>query len=241
MNASLKTSVVDTKQWYEQYYGDKGATRNNILRDPGALFQLLAHDIALTRALRSVSANQDSSLVLDVGCGEGGNIFLLLRLGFTPTNLFGIDIQEDRIARAKSKNPLITFQCGDAACQNFPNNTFDLVMESALFIHLTDDMLAKRIAAEMIRVTRPGGSLLIADWRYPKPGNPNYKAVSARRIRDLFDVGSSTVVYKTFRGPLVPPIGRFLSKHCSPPYFLLHTLFPFLVGHTVTVLKKVES
>src|SRR6185312_5907818 len=198
MDASLKTSVVDTKQWYEQYYGAKGAARNNILRDAGALFQLVAHDVALIRALRSVSANQDSAVVLDVGCGDGGNIFLLLRLGFKPTNLFGIDIQEDRIAKAKSKNPLIAFQCADAARQDFPDNTFDLVMESALFIHLTDEILAKQIAEEMVRVTKLGGSLLIADWRYPKPGNPNYNAVSRRRIMHLFGVGTRTEAYKTF-------------------------------------------
>jgi SAM-dependent methyltransferase len=160
-------------------------------------------------------------------------------LGFKPSNLFGIDIQEARIAKAKSKNPLITFQCIDATRQDYADNTFDIVMESGLFIHLTDEALAKQVAFEMLRVTKMGGALILADWRYPKLGNHNYKAVSMRRIKRLFGVGTHSIIHKTFRGPLIPPVGRFLSTYWSAPYFLVHALFPFLAGHTVTVLKKV--
>ena len=38
--------------------------------------------------------------VLEVGCGAGGNLLELLRMGFMPRNLKGIEIDEDRHAHA---------------------------------------------------------------------------------------------------------------------------------------------
>lgn len=236
----VETSVAETQGWYTEYYARQGADRNSLLHNPGVLFQILAQDAALIRALQSVHADPRSTRVLDVGCGDGAGLQLLLRLGFEPGNLFGVDIQEDRIVRARARNPLVTFQCSDAATQSFADNAFDIVTESALFVHLTDDKLAKQVAREMLRVTRQGGIVLLSDWRYPKPGNVHYRAVSVGRIADLFQVGSRTQVLGKFRGALLPPIGRFLSKHFSSSYFLVHKALPFLAGYVTTVLRKVE-
>lgn len=228
------------ESYYREYNGRKGAERNDLLRNPEVLFQSLSRDAAMVRALRWIGSDPQAARVLDVGCGEGDSVWTLLRLGFQASNVSGVDIQREKIARAKASNPAVNFECADATRLGFQDETFDIAMESMMFLQLTDDDIARRIAAEMIRVTRPGGILLVSDWRYSKPGSSEFKGVSTRRIADLYQVGRKTEVCKRFRGPLVPPVGRFVSKYCSPAYFAIQAVFPFLAGHVVTVLRKRE-
>jgi ubiquinone/menaquinone biosynthesis C-methylase UbiE len=192
----------------------------------------------MVRAMRWIKPHPQSARVLDIGCGDGDSLWILLRLGFEPANLFGVDIQEDKIAEARATNSLVNFACADATSLSYESETFDLAMESMMFLQLTDDDIARRIVAEMIRVTRPGGILLVSDWRYSKPGSQEFKGVSTRRIADLYQVGIQTEVCRRFRGPLVPPIGRFLSKHLPSAYFLVQAVMPFLAGQMITVLRK---
>jgi SAM-dependent methyltransferase len=236
--ASIKTLQVATEEYYNQYSARKGVDRNNLLRNPEVLFQVFARDAALIRGLRWIDPDPGSARVLDVGCGDGDSLWPFLRLGFEPSNLFGVDIQEDRVRKARMTNPLVNFERVDATSLDFPDETFDIAMETMMFLQLTDDGIARRIASEMIRVTKPGGGLLLSDWRYSEPGNDEFKGVSRERIRDLYQVGKRTQVCKTFRGSLVPPIGRILSRYLPASYFVIHALFPFFAGHMVTVLKK---
>ncbi len=228
-----------TRDWYRNYYARKGADRNSLLRNPEVLFQNLAQDAALVRSLQSTELDPLSARVLDVGCGNGVSLWNLLRLGFKTSNLFGVDIQEDRILQAKAINPQVTFDCADATSLKFSDDTFDLVMESTLFLQ-TDDDVTRRIALEMIRVTKPGGILLVSDWRYAKPGS-GAKGVSSKRVAELYQVGIQTAKCQTFRGSLVPPLGRFLSRHLPSAYFVIQALFPFLTGHMVTILRKSKN
>ena len=239
--ASQKQLQTATKEYYAQYEARKGADRNNLLNNPEVLFQNLAHDAAMVRALRSINLEPNTARVLDVGCGEGGSLWLLLRLGFTPSNLFGVDIQEERIVRARQRYPQISLECADATKLTYADGTFDIAMETMMFLQLTDDEIARRIAAEMIRATKPGGILLISDWRYSKPGSKEFKGVSRGRIAELYQVGKQTRVRATFRGALVPPVGRFLSKHLPSTYFAVQRLLPFLTAHVVTVLEKQKA
>lgn len=229
---------VATEQCYREYNARKGVGRNSLLNNPEVLFQSLARDAAMVRALRWIKPNPESARVLDVGCGDGDSLWVLLRLGFEPSHLSGVDIQEDKIIQAKATNPLVNFECADATSLIFGDGTFDIAMESMMFLQLTDDDVARQIGTEMLRVTKPGGVLLISDWRYSKPGSKEFKAVSRKRITDLYQVGKQTRVRRTFRGALIPPVGRFLSKHLPSAYFAVHKLMPFLTGQMITVLEK---
>lgn len=227
-----------TEEYYREYNARKGAGRNSLLRNPEVLFQSLARDAAMVRALGWIGADPQEARVLDVGCGDGDSLWIFLRLGFQPANLWGVDIQEDKIARARATNPLVNFECASATALALPADTFDIAMESMMFLQLTDDAIAGQIASEMIRGTKPGGILLVSDWRYSRPGSGEFKGVSARRIAGLYQTGIHTDVCRTFRGPLVPPVGRFLSRHLPSAYFAVQALFPFLAGHRITVLRK---
>jgi ubiquinone/menaquinone biosynthesis C-methylase UbiE len=135
---------------------------------------------------------------------------------------------------------MIHFECADASRLSFPDCTFDIVQESTMFLQMTDDGLAKRIASEMVRVTKMGGHILLSDWRYSRPGTTEFKAVNKKRIAEMFSVGSETTVERVFPGTLIPPVGRFLSRHAPALYFPVRALFPFLAGQVTTVLKKIS-
>jgi ubiquinone/menaquinone biosynthesis C-methylase UbiE len=228
-----------TQDWYKEYYEKKGINCNNLLSNSEVLFQHLGFESSIYSALQKASLlNTKDSKILDVGCGGGGSLTRFLHLGFSPENLFGIDILEERIKEAQKKYPNLTFICDDAANMPFSENNFDLTIESTMFVQITNEKLSSKIAKEMLRVTKQKGYILLIDWRYSKPNNPNYLGLSKKRIQDLFSVGSSTNIISQYNGALTPPVGRIISKYIPSIYFLLKGCFPFLSGQTTTLLQK---
>jgi len=235
----MESSQNNTKTWYKNYYQKKGKDRNDLLTNPEVLFQYLAFESAIISALgRAENINRRSSKILDVGCGAGGSLARFMQLGFLSENLFGIDIIHERIDEAKHVYPNLNFICHDAVSMPFESDFFDIVLESTMFVQITDEKVSCSIAEEMLRVTKPGEYILLVDWRYGKPFNYSYLAVSKKRICRMFSVGSLSEIIFEGKGALVPPIGRAISKYLPSTYFLLQALFPFLVGLKVTLLRK---
>lgn len=238
----MKSPPTETSDWYKDYYLRKGKDRNDLLTNPEVLFQHLALESAVIATLRKVTGlNRSDSRILDVGCGSGVGLARFLQLGFSPDQLCGIDILADRIEEAKRKYPNIRLVCDDASSMPFAPGEFDLVLESTMFVQITDEQLAHGIAHEMLRVTRANGYVMLVDWRYDKPGDGRYKAVSRGRIERLFSVGSLSDIVSWANGSLVPPIGRPVSAYIPSVYFLLRAIFPFLAGLTITLLRKRET
>ncbi len=229
---------VNTRQWYENYYEKKGVKRNDLRNNPEVLFQTLALEASVVRALTALGGDPNRARVLDVGCGGGGNFYQLLRLGYEASNISGIDILPDRLEAARKDYPNICFVLSDASRMEFPDASFDLLSEFTMFATLPDDALAAEIAREMIRVCKDDGYLLLVDWRTPKLGDSNYKALTRKRLRTLFGVGRGTRLIGVYRGALIPPVGRFLSKYLPSTYFLIAAVFPFLVGQVAYLLQK---
>jgi SAM-dependent methyltransferase len=227
-----------TKDWYHDYYHKRGADRNDLRVNRGVLFQTLAGEASVVRACYAIGHDPAKAKVLDVGCGVGADLYQLLRLRYSPANIVGIDILTERIADARVLYPSVRFLQGDASRMDFPDAAFDLVFESTMFVSLTDEPLSVAIAREMIRVCKPGGYLLLVDWWMPKPGDPTYKALTRRRLRQLFSIGANTRLMGIYRGALVPPVGRLLSRFLPSVYFVTAKLFPFLVGQVAYLLQK---
>lgn len=228
----------EAQDWYGRYYARLGGDRNDLRTNRGVLFQTLALEVSVVRAVAGLPLVPGEALVLDVGCGGGGDLYQLLRLGFRPENITGIDVLPERIEGARKLYPQIAFIQGDASAMEFPTGTFDLLFESTMFATLPDDDLCAGIAGEMVRVCKPGGHILLVDWRTRKAGDPDYKALTRQRVRKLFGVGQATRLAAVTRGALVPPLGRFLSARLPSTYFLVSALCPFLVGQTTYVLEK---
>jgi ubiquinone/menaquinone biosynthesis C-methylase UbiE len=228
-----------TTEWYEHYHQRRGGIDRNTMRtNPGILFQLLAWEVCIVRAIYNIKHETSSAKILDVGCGNGSEIYLLIRLSYSPSNITGIDIQEIRVSEARKLYPQINFVHGDASKMEFDSNSFDLIYESTMFATLPDDNLSLSIAREMMRVCKPDGYILLVDWRTPNPFDRNYKALTRKRLNNLFAVGKDTNLLGVYKGALVPPIGRFLSSHLPSFYFMVGKISPFLVGQVSYLLRK---
>ena len=232
------TSAPSSKELYSEYYRNLGEDRNDLLRNPEVLFQTFAIDRANIAALRSLSLDKATTRILDVGCGSGAGLLQFIRLGFNPANLAGIDSDSSRIEEGKLFLPGVDLGVADAAAMPFEDGAFDLVFESTMLGTLESQSLLAAIASEMIRVTRSGGHIMLADWRYSRKGSGVKTAISSSKIAELFGVGRLTRVVHQERGALVPPLGRRLSRFAPSLYFLVQALLPFASGQVTTVLRK---
>lgn len=111
--------------------------------------------------------------VLDLGCGDGTTAIPMAKLG---ANVLGVDIACNLVeagnARAKAEGLTnCTFREGDATdLQEQKDESFDLVISifGAMFAPKPFD-----VAKEMVRVTRPGGRIVMGNWI---PGDPTLVA-----------------------------------------------------------------
>jgi ubiquinone/menaquinone biosynthesis C-methylase UbiE len=130
------------------------------MRNSGAA---LVERIGITKRLK----------VLDLGCGDGTTAVPAARLG---ADVLGVDIARNLVAagnlRAKEEELTnLTFQEGDASnLGDLADQTFDVVMSifGAMFAPRPFD-----VAKEMVRVTRPGGRIVMGNWI---PGDPTLVA-----------------------------------------------------------------
>jgi ubiquinone/menaquinone biosynthesis C-methylase UbiE len=111
--------------------------------------------------------------VLSVGCGPG---VILAAVTATDSSIrgTGIDISAGRVKQAMERNrgnERVRFVCGDAHAMEFPSNSFDFVYCRMLLQYLKKK---EQAVAEMTRVCRPGGTVLLQDldgqllWHYPE-------------------------------------------------------------------------
>ena len=99
---------------------------------------------------------------LDVGCGIGGSSRILARdYGFAVT---GVTISPDQVRRARELTPPdlpLQFQIDDAMSLSFADASFDIVWSIEAGPHMPDKAV---FAKELMRVLKPGGTLVVADW-----------------------------------------------------------------------------
>lgn len=111
--------------------------------------------------------------VLDLGCGDGTTALPAAERG---AEVLGIDIAANLVAAGRRRAAAAGlancgFQEGDASdLQGIEDNRFDRVVTifGAMFAPRPDD-----VAREMVRVTRPGGSITMGNWI---PGDPTLVA-----------------------------------------------------------------
>jgi SAM-dependent methyltransferase len=115
-------------------------------------------------ALVTTLGISDGLEILDLGCGDGTTAVPAARLG---ANVLGVDIASNLVeagnARAQSLGLTnCRFQEGDASdLSELEDDSFDLV------ISIFGAMFAPRpfdVAKELVRVTRPGGRIVMGNW-----------------------------------------------------------------------------
>ena len=130
----------------------------------------LLHGTLLKLRLRTadLAQLQGGEAVLDVGCGTGALALEAYKRVGTTSCVCGIDPGPKQIARARSKagraSIPIDFQVGVIERLAFPDQSFDVVLSTLMMHHLPDDL--KRLGlAEMARMLKPGGRLVIVDFK----------------------------------------------------------------------------
>ncbi|MEP7288038.1 MAG: class I SAM-dependent methyltransferase [Chloroflexota bacterium] len=92
--------------------------------------------------------------ILEVGCGIG-TYSAQFRRRFTP-NVEAIEIEPERVVIARKETPHAIVAVAEHL--PYPAKRFDLVFSNEVIEHVQDDHAA---AAEMVRVTQPGGRIIL--------------------------------------------------------------------------------
>jgi SAM-dependent methyltransferase len=114
-----------------------------------------------------------SGSILDVGCGTGA---LALRLAGEGYEVSGVDASLGMLRECVKKG-FSRVSHAESGKMPFAPGSFDLVMSVAAFHHLGSRENVAAAAAEMFRVCRPGGKILIWD---NNPLNPYWKIFMKR-------------------------------------------------------------
>jgi SAM-dependent methyltransferase len=132
------TTELSYQEWDEQFTRQAGWTRGT-----------RAHLYRRANLLRA-------GRVLDVGSGTGVVTEELAER--TQGQVVGVDLDPGMVDFSRKRRGKVQYRSGDAHELSFPDGWFDLVVCHFLLLWCSD---AARVAREMIRVTRPGGAILV--------------------------------------------------------------------------------
>lgn len=113
--------------------------------------------VLLDPVMLSLCGNVTGQRVLDVGCGEGRFCRILRERGARPV---GIDPTKTLLTVARQRDPDGEYHLISAESLPFEDGHFDQVISYLTLIDIPD---FRRAIAEMVRVLRPGGALVIAN------------------------------------------------------------------------------
>lgn len=143
--------------------------------------------------------------ILEIGCGTGGVINEFIHLGAMPTRIVGIDLLLDRLQQASTDLPDCSWINANGQQLPFQDENFDLLLQFTAFSSILDPGTKNDMAAEMLRVLKPGGNILWYDFIW-NPTNPQTKGIGFKEIKSLFPACEFTPLRIT----LAPPLTRLL-------------------------------
>jgi ubiquinone/menaquinone biosynthesis C-methylase UbiE len=150
----MKSQMEQMVGSYDSYMRKMTLGRERVLRD---------------RTVRLAQVKPGDA-VLEVGCGTGSLTLAAKRAAGPTGQVTGIDIlpgmiEASRLKAAKA-NEDITFQIGSVDAIPFSENEFDVAMCSFMIFHMSDHTRQRGIA-EVYRVLKPNGRLLVLDLALP--------------------------------------------------------------------------
>ena len=118
----------------ERYARRQDAGRYSLLR-PEVMHAVQERQRAMVwRFAQAGLADLSRLHLLEVGCGAGGNLLELLRLGFAPAHLSGIELLPERLALARAVLPeAVRLSGGDALQAAVASQSLDIVFVSTVF------------------------------------------------------------------------------------------------------------
>jgi len=220
----------------EVYAGrQKGPQGTYSFSNPSYVLQIQERDSELLSMLSRYGVESlEEKRILEIGCGTGYLLRAFLQWGAFPENVLGIDLLQERIDQARKRCPHgVRLECGNATALDFPDASFDLVMQSVVFSSILDPEMRQQIAGEMLRVLRPSSFALWYDFFVNNPRNPDVRGIRRSEIRKLFP---GCQIYLR-RITLAPPIGRLVGQY-SPFVYILLSRSKILCTHYLGLIKK---
>ena len=152
-------------------YSASIANPNKALWEKGDFTQIAAFMRQSGEAIAGSLGIKPQMKVLDLGCGDGTTAVPLARLG---AEVVGIDIAANLVEAGKKRAAAaglrnLKFQEGDASnLEGVADHSFDLTLTvfGAMFASRPFD-----VAKEMVRVTKPGGRIVMGNWI---PNDPTF-------------------------------------------------------------------
>jgi ubiquinone/menaquinone biosynthesis C-methylase UbiE len=140
---------------------------------------------------------KDGESVLDLACGTG-TLAIEIKAETPAAKVSGLDADPAILRRARRKardaGVSIDFQEGLSTELPYDARSFDVVVSTLFFHHLTDEAKADT-AEEILRVLRLGGRLLVADWGRPQDPLMRMMVLNVQLL-DGFRTTSSSVAGK---------------------------------------------
>jgi len=117
------------------------------------------------KAVDITNAPKDA-LILDVATGTGRQAFAFGKRGY---QVVGIDLLPEmlKIAIKKNKYPNMKFEVADATHIPYESDHFDVSVICVALHDMAPD-IRENVLQEMVRVTKPKGSIVIIEYRIPK-------------------------------------------------------------------------
>lgn len=140
-SASQKTEQVCT---WSGDFGREYTDRNTYT--PAELDELYRRNYGITRTevnRRFLGAIPRDARILEVGCNLGTQLLLLQLMGFS--NLYGVEIQDYALSRAKERFPGAVLTQASAFAIPYPDRFFDLVFTSGVLIHIAPEDLPRAL------------------------------------------------------------------------------------------------
>lgn len=171
--------------------------------------------------------------VFEAGCSSGYNLRQFLQWGARPEHLAGMDLSEAAVIEHRSLSPNIRVHLGSAESIPEADVAFDLTLAFTLFSSVPDDAVSCGIARELMRITRPGGLILVYDMRRKSRSNANVHPVSRADLQRWFP--GTRVLTRSIT--LAPPIARRVTSVAPWLYGPLAAIPP-LRTHAFTIIRR---
>ncbi len=216
-------------------YARRGRTDRYSMLQPDVWQSVQERQRVMLNLFRKLGFGDLSALrVFEVGCGAGGNLLELLRLGFAPQHLRGVELLPERYQQARAILPdAVMLNLGDAGQLELAFQSQDIVFVSTVFSSLLDDAFSLRLAQAMWSWVKPGGGVLWYDFTVDNPRNPDVRGLPLKQLRELFPRGQ----VHSHRVTLAPPLARAVTR-IHPSLYTLFNALPLLRTHVLAWVAK---
>lgn len=203
----------------------------------GNLLMVQERERFLARLLSKAGwSNLGELRAFEAGCSTGYNMRQLVQWGARPENIAGIDLDGTAVDYCRAHAADIRVHAGSADSIPEPDEQFDLSLAFTLFSSVPDEDVAHGIARELMRITRPGGLILVYDMRRRNPRNPLVHPILQDAIRRWFP----RCPMRAYSMTLAPPVARRVGSLAPWLYGPLAAI-PLLRTHTMYVLRRPSS